>query len=117
VATRARIGISTPEGVESIYVHWDGYPEGVGQTLIDHWTTSDKVRQLLDLGDVSELAPTVEETIFYIRDRGETRAVAKSHSLEEWPDYGQEFEYIGVLKEDGEVIWEYRPFGTKTWSR
>jgi hypothetical protein len=35
MGTRSRIGLEDPETgtVRSIYCHWDGYPEGVGQRL------------------------------------------------------------------------------------
>lgn len=127
MSTRARIGIPTPEGVESIYVHFDGYPEGVGEKLATHWVTSDKVRELIDLGDLSILGEDVGEKhpfhidhgtqateaelrmcLAYGRDRGEQDVGSKTHSLDNWPDYGQEYEYLAVLGEDGEVSWLVR---------
>ena len=71
-------------GFHGIYVHWDGYPEGVGETLRKHYTDSEKINQLLDLGDISALGERVNPisphsfekpergtTIAYHRDRGE----------------------------------------------
>ena len=46
----------------SIYTHWDGYPEGVGVTLRDHYKTDEKIRHLLNLGDISSLDETVGAT-------------------------------------------------------
>lgn len=138
MSTRSRIGIirSKPEGeapvVESIYCHFDGYPEGVGQTLLDHWADEDKINELLALGDLSVLGSVIGEKhdfdshtgtfvggrphdhpdgyaigeyvegeatrlgwcLAYGRDRGEERSGPIKHSLRDWPDYGQEAEYV-----------------------
>ena len=40
-----------------IYVHWDGYPEGVGVTLQNHYTDDEKITALMRLGSLSSLAP------------------------------------------------------------
>ena len=45
--------------VESIYCHFDGYPEGVGQTLLDHWTDEKKINRLVALGDLSSLGSVI----------------------------------------------------------
>ena len=88
MATRSRIGMEMPNGeVKSIYCHWDGYPEGVGATLQEHYTNPEKVEALIALGDISVLQPLVEPdvpgvehsfanpapcvTVAYHRDRGE----------------------------------------------
>ena len=127
MSTRARVGITIPEGIESIYVHFDGYPEGVGQKLADHWTTADKVRSLIDLGDLSSLGEEIGEEhpfhadhgttaseaervmcLAYGRDRGEEGAAAVKHPEDAWPDYGQEFEYLAVLDIEDVVTWMVR---------
>jgi hypothetical protein len=41
--------------VIQIYHHWDGYPEGVGQTLIDDFNDYDKALNLVLGGDVSSI--------------------------------------------------------------
>ena len=44
MATRARIGIKQKSGrIIASYQHWDGYPGGIGFTLVDHWYKADKV--------------------------------------------------------------------------
>lgn len=56
MSTRSRVGVLLPNGsVKSIYIHHDGYPEGVGDILVNHYTTLDKINKLLDLGDLSSL--------------------------------------------------------------
>tara|TARA_R110002167_G_scaffold30937_3_gene102082 strand:+ start:1194 stop:1640 length:447 start_codon:yes stop_codon:yes gene_type:complete len=86
MSTRSRIGIvNSDKTVSSIYCHFDGYPEGVGQTLLDHFTTKHQVQKLINLGDISFLRrstecpfghsfsrPALDCTVAYGRDRGET---------------------------------------------
>ena len=39
MATRSRIAIEKENGtVESIYCHWDGYPENNGRILVENYT-------------------------------------------------------------------------------
>lgn len=71
MATRSRIGIVKENGtVESIYCHWDGYPENNGQLLIDNYDY-EMTRELIDLGDISVLAKHPDVVEAYHRDRGE----------------------------------------------
>lgn len=86
MATRSAIGYKTPQGkVRAIYAHWDGYPAGVGRTLVNHYQAAYKICQLVELGDVSivdaEIGVQVDfddraaqegQCVFYGRDRGET---------------------------------------------
>lgn len=72
MATRSSIGIQTQDGkYKAIYCHWDGYIEGVGETLKEFYNTPEKVEQLLALGDISILADNLDDTVAYHRDRGE----------------------------------------------
>ena len=96
MATRSRIAIEKENGtVESIYCHWDGYPENNGRILIENYKDHEKVQAFIDLGDISSLAPNVEAdphtrhtfndpvdgvVVAYGRDRGETGVEKKSHS-------------------------------------
>lgn len=94
MGTRSRIGKIDDSGfVKSVYCHWDGYPEGVGKTLTEHYTDESKIDQLISLGDMSVLAENIEPKdkhsfdsaeenvcIFYGRDRGEKRTDAKLES-------------------------------------
>lgn len=99
MSTRSRIGLEHEDGsISSIYCHFDGYPSGVGQTLIDHYADRAKVEALIALGDLSVLdnevapppgvshkfgaaAPGV--TVAYGRDRGETGVEAKTSTNED----------------------------------
>lgn len=86
MGTRSNIIVQSADGTRyrRIYVHWDGYIEGVGRTLFDHYNSQDRADSLVALGDISSLderndgAPghdfesRVEgQTVYYGRDRGE----------------------------------------------
>lgn len=85
MSTRAAIIRKTEDGqYEGIYSHWDGYLDGVGATLLEHYQDPGKVKRLLALGDISSLGERVEPvgahtyddpeegtTVAYARDRCE----------------------------------------------
>lgn len=91
MSTRSRIAIRNDDGsYRSIYCNFDGYPDGVGATLKEHYTDPAKINQLLDLGDISCLGSEIGEkhdfndrsvpdswTRAYGRDRGETGVEAR----------------------------------------
>lgn len=124
MSTRSRIGMLNDDGtVTSIYCHSDGYPEdphGVGYKLSAFW--SESVRPLLALGDLSVLGEVLGKDeghgafdrcrtligtdderrawcVAYNRDRGETDTEASTHPAGEWPDSGQEYEYLWTGRE------------------
>ena len=69
MSTRSNIAIQKPDGsILSIYVHSDGYPDGVGQMLIDNYPTYASSLRLFEHGDCSSLGPTLKECSFYGRD-------------------------------------------------
>ena len=60
MATRSFIGILNSNGsVTGVYCHWDGYPDGVGKVLAEHYTDPFKVIELLELGGLSSLGPRI----------------------------------------------------------
>jgi hypothetical protein len=97
MATRWTVGKVQEDGVtvRSVYGHWDGYPDGAGAILAEHYTDASKLDRLLDIGDISSLREDIGEqhdfdsasdvTTFYGRDRGETGIEALVHAnVEEW---------------------------------
>ena len=85
--TRSQIGYIDRSGnIISTYVHWDGYPDGVGKTAKKYYGGG-KVKQLLKIdggAGISSLYPKMDggkdhtfnkpakdQTVFYGRDRGE----------------------------------------------
>ena len=54
MATRARLGyVLSDDSIVSVYHHWDGYPEWLGVTLNEQYNTDEKVRELIDGGNMS----------------------------------------------------------------
>lgn len=95
MSTNSRIGILHEDGTtETIYCHWDGYPDHQMPILAKHYDTAEKVKALLSLGDISilgeRLAPEADEphsfekpaegvTVAYQRDRKEPMQPALTH--------------------------------------
>ena len=71
MATRSIIAKLDETGVQAIYCHNDGYLSNNGKILDQHYADEDKVDNLIAQGDISSLKDTIEDTIFYARDRGE----------------------------------------------
>ncbi len=87
MSTRSAIIRKTETGTyEGIYCHYDGYETGVGATLLEHYQDADKVKRLIALGSISQLAecgrvepvgphsfakPEPGTVVAYMRDRGE----------------------------------------------
>ena len=64
MSTRCRIGLKrADDSIRSIYCHFDGYPEGVGKILKEHYDTLSKVKELLKLGDISTLGTFYDEEL------------------------------------------------------
>jgi len=83
MATRSIIAKLDDKGVQAIYCHNDGYLSNNGKILDLYYTDNtdeqdakDKVNELLAGGDISSLKDTIEDTIFYMRDRGESNKEA-----------------------------------------
>ena len=133
MATRSTIALEFADGtVGQVYCHWDGYLSNNGKILLNHYMDPFKVRELIDLGDISSLgseigvkhpfdnpasygSPEYEAykeqygnmTKFYGRDRGEEGTKVKY--FKDFADYEanhqyEEFEYI-LRQVDGQAVW------------
>ena len=131
MATRSTIALEYADGtIGQVYCHWDGYLEHNGVLLSKHYSNPFILRDLIDLGDISSLRPTVgtkhafsklevpmdgeaydklygDMTTFYGRDRGETGTSAKKFASYE--DYllnhqYEEYEYI-LRSVHGQAVW------------
>ena len=65
MGTRSFVGVMKGNVCRSIYVHWDGYLEGVGR-LLQSYTTQSAAEELIEPGDRSSL------TTGFFRDNGKT---------------------------------------------
>ena len=98
MSTRSRIGLMLEDGtIKHSYCHFDGYPNGVGNTLVENYFEVEKVKELLSFGDMSFLAPKLTPdgihnfnnpeqgvTVFYGRDRGETGVDSVTTPMDEY---------------------------------
>jgi hypothetical protein len=106
MATRSRIAIENQDGtVDSIYCHFDGYVDGVGKTLFNHYD-QEKLEKLLELGDISSLGTSIEDTVAYCRDRGEDLHFTTFKDIEDLGENGFNSgeEYVYCLPKSG--IWK-----------
>ena len=110
MGTRSRIGIQLKDdSILSVYCHWDGYPSYNGRILRDNYNTVDKVRELIDGGNISALHTNAgwnNETLpktgpLYYTMRGESidsnePELSKNQSeyLETADDCGEEYAYL-----------------------
>jgi hypothetical protein len=65
MGTRSLVGVMVGGKCRAVYVHWDGYLDGVGAEL-QEYTTQAEVEELIAEGDRSSL------TDGFYKDRGET---------------------------------------------
>jgi len=107
MATRSTIWIKEGNKRIGVYCHFDGYLQGVGQTLLNYYSEIDKVKQLISHGTMSALrenvcsihphsyqSPQKDTCIFYHRDRGEELAMYEVSKNEDINDYHEEYMYM-----------------------
>lgn len=119
MGTRSTIAIEfADKTVQQIYCHWDGYLDHNGKILAEHYSDPFKLRELIDLGDMSSLAERIGtqhefskapegECTFYKRDRNESGCEAKTFkSYEDYVANHQYEEYEYILRQvDGKAVW------------
>ena len=123
--TRSVIAKRTKDNhIIGIYCHFGGYPEHHELILKNHYNSTDKVNELLTLGDISSLGikvkPDTQEhsfeskeddcTVAYHRDRGE--------ELNPATDLGTNFEMVKIRalnRYDAEYLYIWDMF-TESWS-
>ena len=123
MATRSLIGRTKSDGtIESIYCHWDGYPENNGKLLREYWSKDTLIDQLMSLGNLRALSfeigkkqnfdqPTDRNwCLAYGRDRGERNNESKLHKdLDSFVDElkGCGAEYLYLWQNDTWLCWKY----------
>jgi len=114
MGTRSTIALEFADStVQQIYCHWDGYLEHNGKILQEHYSDPFKLRDLIDLGDMSSLGERIGtqhafdkapegECTFYLRDRKEQGCKAKSFvDFQHYLVNHQYQEYEYILRKDG----------------
>ena len=131
MATRSTIALEFADGtIGQVYAHWDGYLAHNGKILFENYSNPFILRDLIDLGDISSLAPTIgtkhpfshydtgmtlgefnnlyrDMTTFYGRDRSEEGCNAKYYK--DFADYEancqlEEYNYI-LRNVNGVATW------------
>ena len=109
MATRSFIGkLNKDDSITGIFCYWDGYPEHAGRILIDNYLTEQQVDQLLALGDLSSIAPTLAECESY-SSRGEQGVEAKLYKdIQAFYEAGKGpwVEYYYVFNYDFWACWD-----------
>lgn len=120
MSTRSRIGIEGEDGTLLIVsCHWDGYPAGVGATLLEHHNSAGAALALVELGGLAicaapDLAPEGSQeggVVSYRRWRGETGVDAEQSTDRD--------DYLALLAQSwgqwaylyGPRGWEFAPRG------
>lgn len=126
MGTRANIGIQHKNGnIRSIYTHWDGHPSHHGPILIEVYNTPEKIKELLDLGDLSSLGREIGVKhdpnnhslgcTAYGRDREEKKSQA--HILSVGGKYPEDTPYgtndYAYLFKDG--VWWVKAWNEEAW--
>ena len=104
MGTRSRIGIQlSDESILSVYHHWDGYPTWLGKVLNTHYSSKEKVEELIDGGDMStcwsdsiwgDKLPEGEYAPEYYSARGENCPPRLDNNLGEYLKESEEYSYI-----------------------
>ena len=94
MSTNATINLYFDDGqMDSIYIHWDGYIDGVGQTLEESYRNKEKIRALINRGSASSLEKEIEDMRFYEDDSTPRRLSFENlfHS-----PFRQEYNYVWI---------------------
>jgi hypothetical protein len=132
MATRSTIALEFADGtIGQVYCHWDGYLVHNGKILLENYSNPFILRDLIDLGSLSSLRPTIgtkhpfshydvanmtfeeygslyrDMCTFYGRDRGEGQSDATY--FKDFADFranGQAEEYDYILRNvNGVATW------------
>ncbi len=131
MSTRSTIALEFADGtIGQVYCHWDGYLSNNGKLLQEYYSNPFVLRDLIDLGSLSSLRPTIgtkhpfsmfeanmtqdefynlyrDMCTFYGRDRGEGECEANYFKdYEDFLSNGQREEYDYILRNvNGRAKW------------
>ena len=109
MSTRATIWIKTETGHEGIYLHSDGYLSSAGAILLTHYADIDKIKELIQLGDISSLGAKLvpstysehsfsnredDTVVAYHRDRGDKISMMEIAKDNDFIDCDDEYRYV-----------------------
>lgn len=104
MSTHSFIGIIENNIIKGIYCHFNGFLEGNGKMLFEHYQDDDKIKNLISLGSIScvnkEVNPTENHdfdhpqkdvVIAYHRDRGEELEIDMFDNIKDFKQYVNSF--------------------------
>lgn len=104
MATRSNINVKVGDVYHTIYCNYDGYPDGVGKTLVLNYNSQELAEKLVSFGDMSYInvscdapeghsyeTPVKGYCVYYGRDRGEEGAEMR---IKNEPVFAEEFCYV-----------------------
>jgi hypothetical protein len=84
MGTRSTIALEFADGtVQQVYCHWDGYLDHNGKVLQEHYSDPFKLRDLIDLGDISSLGKVIGKKHPFGPAYNETDALKKANVQKE----------------------------------
>lgn len=93
----------------TIYHHWDGYPYGVGETLVENFNDYGSILNLMCGGDASSI--NGEKICQYCAWRGEDWDIVQPKQSDEEPSVTEEYAY---LFKDGK--WLFKGDEVEEWT-
>jgi len=114
MATRATIGYLNPDNtITTTYNHYDGYPEGLGVALKNHYNTNEKAREVANMGYVSYIDAETGEIEANNKSRPETVGDDDLvSSIQYFKDQASEGDYAYLWVPQNEE-WMYAPTAMK----
>lgn len=123
MSTRSYIAKQVGENqYRTIYCHSDGYLTHNGAMLFDHFNDAEKLDELLNLGDISFLAPTINPDpskphsfnyderqdgviVAYGRDRGDKNVDAKMFTQRQLTSTDSWIAYIYIFNKENQWVY------------
>lgn len=100
MGTRSTIALEFADGtVQQVYCHWDGYLENNGAILAEHYSDPYKLRDLIDMGDMSSLGKVIGKKHPFGPAYNETDALKKAKVQKE-VDEARDAGYTTFYKRD-----------------
>tara|TARA_Y100000593_G_scaffold33771_1_gene66321 strand:- start:495 stop:1046 length:552 start_codon:yes stop_codon:yes gene_type:complete len=109
MSTRSYIAVEQPnKQVHSIYCHFDGYLEGVGNHLLKYWNSEELANKLISFGDISSVPSSTDEIEMSEQAYDNENGKASEHATEYHMITGLNgdifIEYIYIWKDES---WHY----------
>lgn len=102
MSTHSFICIEDGDSFKAICCHFNGYPDGVGVTLRDHFQSRDKIEQLLALGEISGLDARLEYC--GVIENGNIQSFNSIMELLEAAN-DSNIEYVYLFTDTGQWLW------------